>query len=91
MALHYENLDKRTRQFMLNEVNLDVSRGTLYISPRLNERGEQNYESLLKDAVHSHDDAWLASELRSRGYIRAFEQRRKPQGGFHRQGTRYCS
>ena len=82
MALHYENLDDRTRRFMLQEIELDISRGTLYISPRLNDQGIKNYESLLKEAVESHDDAWLADELRRRGYLKAFERRRKPKGGF---------
>ncbi len=81
MALHYENLDSETRQWMLGEIELDVSRGTLYISPRLNERGVENYESLLREAVASHDDAWLAGQLRRGGYLKAFEQRRKPRGG----------
>lgn len=82
MALSYENLDERTRQFMLEEIDLDVSREALYISPRLNEQGVQNYLSLLKEAVRHHEDAWLASELRRLGYMRAFEERRKPKGGF---------
>jgi len=82
MALHYENLDERTRQFMLNEVNLDVSQETLYISPRLNEQGKKKYESHLKDAIQNRDDTWLANELRNRGYMKAFEQRRKRRGGF---------
>ena len=82
MALRYENLDNQTRQFMLQEIELDVSRGMLYISPRLNNQGVENYESLLKDAAESHDDTWLAGELRRRGHLKAFEQRRKPKGGF---------
>ena len=45
MALSYENLDPRTRQFMLSEMERDVSAGVLYQSPRLNENGLQQYPS----------------------------------------------
>lgn len=82
MALHYENLDARTRQFMLSEVDLDMAQGTLYISSRLNEQGKQNYFALLKEAVQNHDDAWLAEELRQRGYMNAYEERKTPKGSF---------
>ena len=81
MALHYENLDENTRSFMLSEVDLDLSHEKLYMSPRLNEPGEQNYVSLLKEAIEHHDDAWLAQQLRSRGYMKDREQRRKRGGG----------
>ena len=82
MALYYQNLDEQTRQFMLAEVNLDASEKNLYISSRLNELGQQNYESLLKEAVCNHTDEWLADELRNRNYMKTNEQRRKPKGGF---------
>ena len=51
MALHYDNLDESTRSFMLREVDSDLSHGNLYMSPRLNELGEQTYVSLLKEAI----------------------------------------
>lgn len=82
MALSYENLDSRTRQFMLSEMERDVSAGVLYQSPRLNENGLQQYQSLLKETIQEHDDAWLAVELRQRNLIRTHESRRKPRGGF---------
>ena len=82
MALHYANLDENTRSFMLSEVDLDLSHEKLYMSPRLNEPGEQNYVSLLKEAIEHHDDAWLAQQLRSCGYMKESEQRRKRGGGF---------
>jgi hypothetical protein len=84
MALNYENLDERTRQFMFMEVDLDLSLEKIYISPRLNSQGQQNYISLLKEAIRNHEDAWLASELRHLGFMKDFEERRKPKGGFGR-------
>ena len=80
MALHYENLDERTRSFMLGEVDSDLSHEKFYISPRLNELGEENYVYLLKEAIEHHDDAWLAQQLRSRGYMKENEQRKQPGG-----------
>ncbi len=82
MALIYENLDARTRQFMLKEVELDISRGSLYISPRLNQQGLESYPSLLKEAIQSRDDAWLAGELRRLGYMNTTEKRNKKNGSF---------
>ena len=82
MALRYENLDESTRSFMLSEVDLDLSHEKLYMSPRLNELGEQNYAYLLKEAIEHHGDAWLAEQLRSRGYMKESEQRKKRGGGF---------
>ncbi len=80
MPLHYENLDERTRSFMLREVDSDLSHEKFHISPRLNELGEENYVYLLKEAIEYHDDAWLAQQLRSRGYMKGNEQRKQPGG-----------
>ncbi len=82
MALHYENLDESTRSFMLSEVDSDLSNGNLYMSPRLNGLGERNYVSLLKEAIKHYNDTWLAQQLRSQGYMKDYEQRRKRGGGF---------
>jgi len=57
----YENLDKRTRQLMLRELEMDLDNGRLYLSPRLNERGRRRYPLLLRQAIISYDDVWLAN------------------------------
>ena len=80
MALRYRNLDESTRSFMLSEVDLDLSHEKLYMSPQLNELGTQNYVSLLKEAIEHHDDTWLAEQLRSCGYMKEHEQRKKGSG-----------
>ena len=82
MALYYENLDEITRSFMLNEVVSDVSLNRLYMSPRLNEFGRQNYVYFLQEAVVHHNDGWLAQQLSSHGYMTDYEQRRTRGGGF---------
>lgn len=81
MPLSYENLDEITRRFMSEEVDLDISQGTLYTSPRLNDQGMQHYPSLLKETVENHDDTWLADQLRHRRYLKAVETRRTRGGG----------
>jgi hypothetical protein len=82
MSLHLVNLDEKTRKYMLSEIESDVSKGTLYISPRLSLRGRQDYVALLKQAAIGYDDGWLAGNLRVNGRISSEEQRRKPKGGY---------
>jgi hypothetical protein len=81
MALHYANLDKSTREYMLQEIVEDRWQGKLMIDPRLNDDGIEDYPDLLEDAARSHDDEWLAQELRRRGYIKGVESRRTRSGG----------
>lgn len=81
MGLRLENLDPHTRRFMLDELELDVARGTLYISPRLSECGLREYETLLRAAIERGDDESLANSLRAGGRMRGTEERRKPKGG----------
>jgi hypothetical protein len=80
MALHFLNLDARTRQLMIEEVNRDVQNGLIYISPRLNSTGQSDYVTLLAEAAGAHDDAWLAGEI-NRGRLNAMEAKRTPSGG----------
>ncbi len=82
MSLSLHNLDDKTRQLMLDEIEQDIAAGKLYISPRLNSKGQQVYAELLKEAVVNHDDTWLANKIRSEGMLNSQEQRRKPKGGF---------
>lgn len=82
MALTLNNLDEKTRGYILDEIDNDVAQNRLYISPRLNSRGQQEYPQLLRIAAASHNDVWLAAELRSRGLLKTQEERKKPKGGY---------
>jgi len=82
MSLSLVNLDARTRKLMLEEIDSDIANDALYLSPRLTDAGQRDYPSLLKTAAESHDDRWLAAELRRNSRIAQTEQRRKPKGGF---------
>jgi hypothetical protein len=81
MSLNYQNLDSPTRTHMIAELHADAAAGQLYISSRLNETGAANWAALLGEAISTHDDAWLATEIRKRGLLKSHEERRKPTGG----------
>jgi len=80
MGLRYKNLDAKTREFMLEELELDVKNGRVYVSPRLNPRGQKVWVELLREAIAEHDDDWLADQLRAGEYIREYEYRRLRNG-----------
>ena len=73
--LQLENLDARTRGYMRAEYEDDLDRETLYISPRLSERGVQDYPELLRAAIHSGSDVTLANNLAFHGRMKATEER----------------
>jgi len=69
MALELDHLDAVTRPHMLNEVNRDIDNKTLYRSRRLTSVGHTEYPGLLKEAVSTHDDDWLAHKIRENGLL----------------------
>ncbi len=76
-----QNLDKRTRTVMLDEIELDIAAGTLYLSDNLNDEGRSVYPGLLKDAARDGNDVSLAGTILSR--LNPFEKpRRLPSGLF---------
>lgn len=77
MALNLVNLDSTTRSLMLEEINSDITGGTLYISARLTARGREDWPPLLLNAARSGEDDTLARELRVSGRPSATEQRTK--------------
>lgn len=80
MGIFYKNLDDQTRKFMLKELEMDIEKGTLYISPRLNSRGQSMWAELLKEAIVGHNDDWLATQLSVRGCMKSHEERRLRSG-----------
>ncbi len=65
MGIIYENLDAKTRSYMLEESRL----GGHYISPRLAPEGQAAWQSLLEEAIKTYNDDWLATELLKRNFI----------------------
>jgi hypothetical protein len=80
MALEYKNLDEVTRKLMLEEIEYDIQRNTLFISPRLNDRGIKEYPNLLINAATSSNDVKLAYDLLNYKYLSDKEPRRKKDG-----------
>jgi hypothetical protein len=80
MMLKLVNLDEHTRRFMLEELNLDLQNGSLYLSSRLTAAGMRNYPRILQEAIRVYDDFWLESELRAQEYIKSTEIRHNGRG-----------
>lgn len=78
MGLHYLELDRDTRRFMQEELERDLQGGTLVLSERLSRRGQDDFVTLLRQAVDDPNgsDEALARQLGSGGRIEAFEPQR---------------
>jgi hypothetical protein len=81
MALTLINLDDLTRIIMVAEVDADIMKQTLYVSPRLSSVGQRDYPKLLRDAATAQNDDWLAQQLCLVNRLNRTEERRKPKGG----------
>ena len=82
MSLYFVNLDDRTRQLMLEEVDYDISHNQLHISPFLSGQGQHDYVNLLKDAIQSGSDETLAEHLKQHRRLNRTIPRKNPKGGF---------
>jgi len=82
MALYFENLDDRTRQLMLEEMEYDIANHQLHISPFLSGQGQRDYENLLRDALQNGNDETLAESLREHRRILRTLPRRNPTVGY---------
>ena len=82
MALYFENLDDRTRQLMLDEMEYDIARNELHISPFLSGQGQRDYQNLLGEALQSGTDETLAQHLREHRRLLRTLPRRNPSGGY---------
>ena len=82
MSLYYANLDDETRKLMLEEMEYDVAKNQLHISPFLSGQGQRDYANLLREAIQHGTDETLARELKSHRRITRTLPRRKPKGGF---------
>ncbi len=82
MALYFENLDERTRQLMLAEVDYDISHNQLHISPFLSGQGQRDYVNLLHEAIQHGNDETLTQQLRDHRRILRTLPRRNPKGGY---------
>lgn len=63
MSFRFENLDARTRELMLEEVEHDVQQSCLYMSKRFSPIGQLAYLPALRDAVRSGNERTLAHAI----------------------------
>src|SRR5918996_5088724 len=82
MALYLENLDDRTRQLMLDEMEYDITNHQLHISPFLSGQGQRDYTNLLREALENGNDETLAQNLREHRRILRTLPKRNPKGGY---------
>ena len=76
MAFQFHDLVDVTRARMKQEIQRDASGGSLYLSPRLTDRGRIDWPGLLLEAAGRGDEETLAEALRGTGRIKLIEVRR---------------
>ena len=79
MSLFLENLDKRTRELMLDEMEYDIAHNQLHISPFLSGQGQWDYPNLLRKAIQKGNDETLGQDLQARRRILRTLPRRSPR------------
>jgi hypothetical protein len=82
MTLNLLNLDDQTRAFMLEEVEYDLARNQLHISPYLSGQGIHDFASLLREAITDGRETTLAEALSQKRRIARTADRRLPEGGY---------
>jgi hypothetical protein len=79
---NFENLDEKTRGFMLEAISEADASGNIYFSARFNGAGQKQWLPLLKEAAKEHDEHWLAYQLETKGLMKDFEGAMTPSGGY---------
>lgn len=72
---NFENLDDRTRQYMLLEVDQAIKASQLNFSKRFNETGLKLYPQLLRQAATNGTEATLAAALQQHQCFNTHEKR----------------
>ena len=80
MGIYYKNLDEKTREFMLKELEMDTEQAKIYIIPRLKSLGPSNWINMMKEAITHHNDDWLANQLKVMRYMNTHETRKTKTG-----------
>ncbi|MBI2215038.1 MAG: hypothetical protein HYU52_15425 [Acidobacteria bacterium] len=81
MAFFFENLDLKTREYMIREIDLDLSLGILFMSPRIRPGSESLYVSYLRAAARMHNETWMADQIRMNRLLKHEEERTSPSRG----------
>jgi len=67
---------------MVEEVDKAQNADNLYFSKRFNDRGKARWPSLLREAVATHSEHWLAYMIETEGLMKGFEGASTPSGGY---------
>lgn len=79
MSLYLVDLSPEVRRYMVEEMQMDLAAGKLYISARLNDFGVKSYPSHLETALRTGTDGSFAASLI--GCFHERVERRTPSGG----------
>lgn len=80
MAFVFANLTDEIRTLMIKEIDMDIAKGSLYLSPRFNNEGKRKYLELLKDAVKYGNEETFASALIKNNCFNEYEIRTTKKG-----------
>lgn len=80
MSFVFENLNAKTREYMMNELEYDIQRDRVYLSKRFNETGEGMYCDLFRQAIATGDSQSLANALTINNCFRSTEERKNKNG-----------
>jgi hypothetical protein len=73
----FESLDQKTRTLMIQELDYDLARGEIYISPRLVSDGKEMYVKLLREALQTGSPETFATAIERSPLLTSFELRNK--------------
>lgn len=79
---NFENLDEKTRGYMIEAISEAESSGNIYHSSRFNDEGFKQWLPLLKEAAREHDEHWLAFQLETKRLMKGYEGSMTPSGGY---------
>ena len=79
---NFLNLDNKTREFMISEINWAIENNTLYYSTRFIDNQEKKWQELLLEAATNYDEHWLVFQIENNLMLKDFESARKPKGGY---------
>jgi hypothetical protein len=82
MSFNFQNLDEKTRQLMVEEVETARATGNLYFSKRFNDLGNARWPDLLREAAAAHTEHWLAYMIEAGGLMKGVEVSRTRSGGY---------
>jgi len=89
MRANFEELDKKTRKYMLEEFEKEQKSETPYISKRLSELGKRKFIELMKEAIENGDDEQLVRALSEPSYWNEDEGYTTKQGMISRRNINY--